>query len=206
MSAGGPLVAPLRARLACVALLATATAVPAQPADPDWPCVQAKVPSLTPAVVWAGPPLEAGLDWEADAEVAALVERLSQRRVAVEEAEREIEAFAERAGAPRLTLLFAGLFERMNAERSEVVAGIERYARRQVSEAQRIRTEAAALERRRAEAPPEEVAAAQEDLAWAIRVFDERRGALGYACEVPRLIEQRLFALGRTIAAGIEEG
>ena len=203
MRAEGLLVAPLRARLAAGALLLAMPAA-AQPTGFDWPCVQAKVPTLTPAVVWAGPPFEEGLDWEMDVEVASLVERLSQRRVPEEEALAEIGAFAAGADAGRLTLLFAGLFERMNAERSDVVAGIERYARRQISEADRIRAQASALERRRGEAGAEEIAAAEDDLAWAIRVFDDRRDALGYACEVPRLIEQRLFALGRAIAAAVE--
>lgn len=193
----GPLVA-------CVLL---AGAAGAQPVDPDWPCVQRKVPSLTPAVVWAGPPFEEGeLDWEADAEVAALAERLSQRRLPEEEAMEEARAFAAGAERERATLLFAGLFERMNAERSQVVSGIERYARRQVAEADAIRAEVSALERRRAEAAPEEVAEAEEALTWRIRVFDERRDNLVYACEVPRLVEQRLYALGRVIAGEIEGG
>ena len=206
MGSARPLAAPSRARLAAgVAFLVLTTlgAPGALAQEESWPCVQARVPSLTPAVVWAGPPFEEGLDWEEDAAVAALVGRLSQRRVPVEEAEAEIAAFAEEAGAERLTLLFAGLFETMDAERSAVVAGIERYARRQVAEADAIRAEAAALDGLRERADPAEITRAEEALDWRIRIFDERRGALGYACEVPRLIEQRLFSLGRTVASEI---
>ena len=193
---------------AALALVAGAAAAE----DADWPCVQAKVPTLTPAAVWTGPPMEEGAaDWAADAEVAALVARLSQRRVPIEEAEAEIDTFADALGddpADRLALLFAGLFETMDAERSDVIEGIERYARRQVAMAEAIREEASALDRRRAapDADPARIAEAEEALAWRIRVFDERRGSLPYACEVPRLIEQRLFALGRAIGARIEEG
>jgi hypothetical protein len=30
----------------------------ADPRYPDWPCVQAKVPEISLAAVWAGPPLD----------------------------------------------------------------------------------------------------------------------------------------------------
>src|SRR4051812_12032042 len=58
---GGMRTAPFL--LAC--LLAT---VAAAPADPDWPCVQRLVPTLTAATLWAGPAPKG--DWHADKEVA----------------------------------------------------------------------------------------------------------------------------------------
>lgn len=178
--------------------------------DPDWPCVQRKVPTLTPAAVWTGPSFEEGGAWADDLVVAPLVGRLSQRRVPLEEAEAEVEALAGGAdGTPeRLALLFAGLFEVMNAERSEVVEGIERYARRTVAMADTIREESAALDRLRSDpqADPAAVAEAEALMTWRLRTFDDRRDSLGYACEVPRLIEQRLFALGRAIGGQIDEG
>ena len=42
-------------------LVVTATLGGAHAADPrypDWPCVQAKVPEISLAAVWAGPPLD----------------------------------------------------------------------------------------------------------------------------------------------------
>ena len=38
---------------------------------------------------------------------------------------------------------------------------------------------------------------------WDTRVFEDRRRALTYVCEAPVLIEQRLGALARTIAAAM---
>lgn len=204
--------------VAAAALLATLSAAPlgAQPAGgeaPDWPCVQRKVPSLTPATIWTGPAIEtAGADWEADGEVAELVGRLNQRRLPVEEAEAEIAAFAESLAEDereeRLTRLFAGLFETMNAERSEIMEGIERYARRQRELAEEVRREAAELGEARAapDADPAALAEAQATLDFRIRAYNERRASLTYACEVPRLVEQRLFALGRAISAEIAGG
>jgi hypothetical protein len=53
----------------------------ADPRYPDWPCVQAKVPEVSLAAVWAGPELGDATDkWKEDMAVSALVERLAARR------------------------------------------------------------------------------------------------------------------------------
>lgn len=191
------------AAFAVVAVLSTpavAVAQGAPQADADWPCVQRKVPTLTPAAIWTGPSLEQAGEWTDDAEVADLVRRLSQRRTPLEEAQAEIEAFAETldpsAREERLTLLFAGLFDTMNAERGDIIDGIERYARRQRAMAEDIRAEAQRID---AAGEGGSTVEAREKLRWEQRIFDERRKSLPYICEAPRLVEQRLFALGRTI-------
>lgn len=196
-----------------LAVLAGAPPSLAQPAgDPDWPCVQRKVPALSPAAVWSGPPIEAlAGEWRHDAEVSALVERLSQRRLELDEARSEIAAFA--ASLPpaererRLTLLFAGLFDTMDAERSTIIAGIGRFARRMRDLAAEIRT--AARDLAEARATPGATAATLDErqlaLDWQTRIFNERRSTLSYVCDAPRLVEQRLFALGRAIAAELDK-
>jgi hypothetical protein len=78
-------------RAACAAvLLAMFGFGPAEAADPrypDWPCVQAKVPELSPAALWAGPPLDdAAKAWANDPKIKDLVPRLAARRVPVEDA------------------------------------------------------------------------------------------------------------------------
>ena len=46
----------------------------ADPRYPDWPCAQAKVPEISLAAVWAGPPLDdVSGKWKDDATVSALV-------------------------------------------------------------------------------------------------------------------------------------
>ena len=197
--------------VAMAGMLAAAPARAAADGAADWPCQQRKVPSLTPAAVWSGPAIDPeSLDWRADPEVAEFAARLSQRRLPMEEAEAEIAAFAEAQGdeaAARLTLLFAALFETMNAERGQILDGIERYARRQREMAKSVRTMAADLGtlRRSADADPQKVSEAQTALEWQTRIFNERRASLPYVCEVPRFVEQRLFALGRIIAGEIPE-
>ena len=39
---------------------------------------------------------------------------------------------------------------------------------------------------------------------WDTRIFEDRRKTIGYVCEVPDLIERRLFALGRAIQQALE--
>jgi len=62
----------MRRRIAIGALLAVAASteccLAADSRYPDWPCAQAKVPDISLAAVWAGPPLdEAANKWKDDA-------------------------------------------------------------------------------------------------------------------------------------------
>jgi hypothetical protein len=183
----------------------TPQAATAQSADADWPCVQRKVPSLSAASMWPGLDERAlAADWRADPEVASLVTRVAPRRVSVEEAQEAVRSFAAGLGErkqERLTLLFLGLFQTLDAERSEVMRGIERFARRQTQMAGRILADRARLEdaRQGGEAAPADVTERSAQLTAAIRVFEDRRASLTYVCDVPRVIEQRLFTLARAI-------
>src|SRR5207244_5546498 len=109
--------------------------VAADPRYPDWPCAQAKVPEVSLTAVWAGPPLdEAVQKWKDDTRVSALVPRLAARRVPLNEAEKIITDFLSSSAADKTAtgkLLFAGLFDTMNAQRSQVMGGLERVTRKQ---------------------------------------------------------------------------
>jgi hypothetical protein len=185
-------------------------ALAADPRNPDWPCVQVKVPELSVAAVWAGPPLDdVGRTWEDDAKVRDLVARLAARRLPLEEAQKAAAEFVAASGDARrqqARLLFAGLFDSLNRLRAEVINGIERYTRRQREFAGQVRTKTLKL-REMQDAPnadPKEVEDLAEQVQWDTRIFEERRQTINYVCEVPVLIEQRLFALGRTIQEAME--
>jgi hypothetical protein len=173
--------------------------------DPDWPCQQIKVPELSPAAVWAGPPIDDALTrWRADNEIEELVGKLAPRRMPVEDASAAIADFAKGLSADaktdKLTLLFAGLFATLNGERTEVMAGIDRYGRKQKGLAEQIRAEQSRLsDLNSSSSDPQQASALNDQLVWETRVFNDRRGALSSVCEVPTLIEQRVFALGRAI-------
>jgi hypothetical protein len=193
----------LAAGLAFGVTLGAAAAAPSR--DPDWPCQQIKVPQLSLAAVWSGPPLDAHQDdWRQDQQVVELIHDVAQRRVPIEQAQADIRAFAARAGDQRqaqLLRLLAGLFTVLNDERSTVVAGLDRSGVRQKELAARLRSDNEKLRSMQADhaADAGEVNQMTQRTTWEAQVFQDRRQALSYACDVPGKIEQRLFALARTI-------
>src|SRR5882672_6836362 len=92
----------------------------ADPRYPDWPCSQAKVPEISLAAVWAGPPLDdVANKWKDDAKVAALVAKLAVRRTPLEDAQKAITEFLSGSAADKSAagkLLFSGLFDALNSQ------------------------------------------------------------------------------------------
>ncbi|MEH2471607.1 hypothetical protein V1281_007206 [Nitrobacteraceae bacterium AZCC 2161] len=182
----------------------------ADPRYPDWPCAQAKVPEVSLAAVWAGPPLDdVANKWKDDATVNALVSRLAARRTPLEEAEKTIAEFLSGATPEkheRGKLLFAGLFDTLNAQRSSVMNGLERVTRKQREAADSIRAETLAMHALQDQMTPDALKIEQlgNQLLWQTRIFEDRRRVIKFVCEVPVAIDQRLFALGRMIQQGIE--
>jgi len=194
-------------------LVACAAHDPARAADsryPDWPCVQAKVPELSVVAMWAGPPLDdAAKAWENDPKIKDLVPRLAARRVPLADAEKSVAEFVTGSAAERehkAKLLFAGLFDRLNRERTEVMNGIERLNRRQQELADKLRADIAELHKVQDAPAPDAAKLAQmsQQVEWSTRIFEDRRKSIRFVCEVPVLIEQRLFALGRVVQQAME--
>jgi len=188
---------------------APAEAAPPGARDPDWPCQQIKVPQLSLASIWSGPPLDEQTAWEQDQEVASAVHRLVQRRVPVEEAQDDIRSFAKQAGdqkRQKLQALAVGLFSVLNAERESVIAGLDRFGRRQKQLAEAVRADNAKLRALQADAGSDSGDASRmaDQVTWEARVFDERHQTLSYVCDVPARIEQRLFTLAQTIQQQLE--
>ncbi|NJM35426.1 MAG: hypothetical protein HC850_12750 [Rhodomicrobium sp.] len=204
------LIAPLAL---CIAAAAGQPAFAAASNDPDWPCIQRKVPHISPGMVWAGPPVdEADRSWEKSDELSDLVGRLAQRRLPVEESEPLIEAFAKQhAGdkARQLTLLFTGLLQTINRERDDIMTGISRYARQQRTRAEKIkelrdRLSALSGKSQLTESERAKRDTLEEQLSWETRIYDERAASLTYVCDSPRILEQRLFSLARYIQAQLD--
>jgi hypothetical protein len=199
--------------LLAVCILMLGRAPPASAADPrypNWPCSQIKVPELSVAAIWTGPPIDnVGDTWEADPQIKDLVARVAARRTPLDDAEKTITEFLATATPDKQTkgkLLFAGLFTTLNRERSVVMNGIERFSQRQQRVADRIKAEAGEMQTlqntpNRDEAKVEELTNA---IHWDTRVFEDQRRTISYVCEVPTIIERRLGALARAIQQSIE--
>jgi hypothetical protein len=199
------------------AILATALLVPvavgaAPPGhrDPDWPCEQIKVPELSLAAVWAGPPVDPQhSNWQNDQEVADLVQQITPRREPIDQAMKLIQDFAQRAGnqkQDKLLKVLSGVFTTLGHERDSVMAGLDRFGRRQKELAAQIRDDNDQLHALQADrsSPADKVNQLTQQVTWEFEVFQDRRQALSYACAVPAKIEQRLFALARTIENALQ--
>ncbi|MNL71404.1 hypothetical protein D3C87_1965490 [compost metagenome] len=94
----------------------------------------------------------------------------------------------------------------MNQERSQVISGIARYARGQRDMAEFLRQETSAVDalRSKPDVDPNELARRSDRLVFQTRVFQERAQSLSFVCEVPTLVEQRLYALAKTIERMLE--
>jgi hypothetical protein len=192
------------------AVLASPGTFAADPRYPDWPCRQIKVPELSVAAIWAGPPIDdVGKTWENDTQIRDIVARVSARRTPIEEAEKAATDFL--AADPkdkqtRAKLLFAGVFATLNHERTDVMNGIERFSKQEKAFAEQIRSKARQV--RELEDDPNRDQAKLDELGnainWDRRIFEERRKTISYVCEVPTVIEQRLGALARAIQQSLE--
>jgi hypothetical protein len=195
---------------AALSLAALAGARAADPRYPDWPCNQIKVPEMSVAAMWTGPSIDdVGDAWEKDPAIKDLVAKLAARRTPLEDAEKTVADTITGSAAERQQkgkLLFAGLFQTLNRERGEVMNGIERFSRKQKEFADQIRATIFQL-RELQDAPGHDENKVNEfasRVEWDTRIFDERQRSVGYVCEVPVLIEQRLFALARAIQQSLE--
>ncbi len=174
----------------------------------EWPCEAPLRGEMSIGAMWQGPdPATAQEEWRKTQAVVALVNEIAPRRVPQNEALASVRRFAagyqgeERARI--MTQVFAGVFETLSSERSQIVRGIKRFYRRQEALARRMEEGWKAL----GEIDPnttdpklaEQRADLQQMIDWDCRVFDDRQRLLPVVCEQPRVIEQRVFALSRAI-------
>jgi hypothetical protein len=177
------------------------------PARSEWPCEQVERPEISVGSVWHGPSPEAAAEtWRDDAAVAAMVEQVGPRRMPQDQAIAAIHRFAAGYKQDRpavLTALFAGLFETMGDERSQIIRGIKHFNSRQDSLSERIQEGWKQLDGFDANSTDPKVVeqrvALQQTIDWDSRVFDDREHLLPEICQQPSVIEQRLFALSRAI-------
>jgi hypothetical protein len=193
----------------CVAVaMAASVTQPAfalDPRYPDWPCQQLKVPEISIASVWTGPSIEAAdREKSADPKEAELVSRLAARRTPIEDARKLIADYVvgtSEEKQQKAKTLFAALYSTLNAQRDQVMNGIERFSRKQKTMAEEIREKAQKM-REIQDKPDADQAQSNElasQLSWQTRIFEDRRKSTSYVCDVPVLIEKRLFDLGSAI-------
>ena len=194
-----------------LSLLASGVHAAPRTVDPDWPCQQVKVAELSLGAFWGGPSVDLShAAWRGDPATVALVGEVTQRRLPLEDAQRRIDAFAKRDGIDRaaaLTNLLAGVFTELNAERESVMAGLGRFGQRQKALAENLRAEGEALRTAQSASASSDAATVSDltqRLNWDVQLFEARRQSLSIACNIPSVIEQRLFALSRAIQQDLD--
>jgi hypothetical protein len=137
------------------------------------------------------------------------VEKLAPRRQPIEQAQTALHDFAQHAGPDKqrqLLQVLVGLFNVLDQERGSVIAGLDRFGGRQKELAVQVRTDNEKLRELQSALAPDAQAIQQmtQQVTWEVQVFQDRRQALTYACDVPGKIEQRLFSLARQIQTELE--
>ena len=184
------------------------SALALDPRYPDWPCQQLKVPGISIASVWTGPSIEAErhqADRCGDSRTRRAAGRPPYPDGGRAETDRGLLAGTNEEKQQKAKTLFAALYSTLNAQRDEVMSGIERFSRKQKAMAEDIREETRKL-RDMQDKPDADQAQIEElanQLAWQTRIFEDRRKSTSYVCDVPVLIEKRLFDLGSAIQGAL---
>ena len=183
----------------------TQSAFALDPRYPDWPCQQLKVPEISIASVWNGPSIDAiDTTKPADPKQAELVAHLVARRTPIEDARKLIADYlvgTDEEKQQKAKRLFAALYSTLNGQRDQVMNGIERFSRKQKGMAEEIRAKAQKMRQiqDKLDGDPAQSSELASELSWQTRIFEDRRRSTSYICDVPVLIEKRLFDLGSTI-------
>jgi hypothetical protein len=209
-----------RRRLAAAAAVSAAlvltsvgtAAAAARGEDPDWPCRQRLVSTLTAATFWSGPTPDADADWRADPAVAALVQRITPRNVPVAEGEKAIGAFLDGLAPEQrnreVPLAFAGLLDETNRERTDLISRIKQFTRRQRSLAdliERLTAELNGIPENAAGADAERRADLEQRRFFTTKAFQDAERTIRYACDAPVQLEARLGAYARRLQAALND-
>lgn len=190
----------LAAAILCLLPRMIAAAPPS--ADPDWPCQQPLVPSVSLGMVWDGPPLDMVGDWRSEPAVAALVAAISPREISVDDGKAAIARFL-RAPHPNrarsIKRAVAGLLEENNTARTRVIAQIKMLAERQRGLADTV----SQLTTEWDKAGKDSDADLVERWTFTERTYYEMQRTMRYACEVPAQLDQRLGIYAKALQAGL---
>jgi len=200
------------AALAALCCLAAAAARAAPPVtDPDWPCQQPLMPTVSAAALWSGGGADAAADWQAAPEVAALVKRIAPRAVAAADGVAAIADFAQplspEARQRLLPLVFSGLVAETNDARSLLIAKLKEFGARQRNLSALVARLTAEFDAITAEAQGDDArrrADLAERMTYTTRAFEGMQRTLRYACEAPVALEARLGAYARALQKALK--
>ncbi len=177
--------------------------------DPTWPCIQRKVETLSPALMWPYPLSDDPVPIRLKKAVNDLAGALALRRIEIETLRSEVEAFVdEHGGDPQLLgHVFEGSFENLNKRRGRIIRGIGKFSLSQIALSEQIDQRRVAFDEALAADEPDYdlIDKLEEKLDWDQVIFTDRSQSITYLCETPQLIERRLFAIAQMLASVAED-
>ncbi len=194
-------------RIAWLGVSAMALGAAGPPIDPNWPCVQRLVPSLTASTLWGGH--DAAGDWRANPQVATVVAAVSPRGISAQDGAARLDRFVAtvpNADRPaQLALVFAGLVDETNLQRAQVIERLRGIAQRQRTLTELTSRITAELRALPVDAPVGQREEIVSRRAFLIREYEDIERTIRYACEVPVQMEAKLGTLAQTLQRGLAD-
>ena len=168
--------------------------------NPDWPCAQRLVETLSAGSYWTGP-LAPNPDWRNDEPLFTLVTELVDRDTPDADGVARLSSYADavppRQRASNLPALFSALVDQTNDQRTPLIQRLEQLGRRQRGMGDTIGAISTKIDAMAAADPHRDDLAGERDLD--VRAFQETQHTMRYACEVPPAMERRLGLYARTL-------
>ncbi len=198
--------------LAVLGLAVSGLTMPAHAADysdPTWPCVQRKVETLSPGIMWPFPLQQKAetADEQILQDSADLADTLALRRIDLTDVEGSVQEFVDaHGGSPEiLGLVFEQVFDSLSTRRTRIINGIGDFSLGQISLSKRVDSVRAQMDIALAAADPDydRIDALEEQLDWDQVIYTDRQRSITYLCETPTLLERRLFSIAQMLQSYI---
>jgi hypothetical protein len=199
------------ATLAGVVVCGPAWAQP-KPADPNWPCEQLLVPTLSAGSYWSGTPVPHGdTSWRDDPKLTTIVTTAVDRDTPDDEVKKDLVTYADAVPAAQrgkaVARLFGFIVDDANDERQHIIDRLDDLSQRQKNlsvEIDGISKQIDAIPENATGDAATQRAALMGQRDFNIRTFQETQHTVHYACEVPGTFDQRLGLIARTLEATVK--
>ncbi len=185
----------IRATLLAICLAGAALPARAQipGQNPDWPCAQRLVETLSAGSYWNGP-ITPNPDWRNDEAMFSLVTDLVDRDTpdadALAKLTQHVATIPPADRPHRLSALFAALVDQTNDVRTPLIQRLEQLGRRQRGMGDSIAALSNKIDTVPATDPHHDDLVGERD--FDVRAFQDTQHTMRYACEAPPAMERRL--------------
>jgi len=161
--------------------------------DPDWPCAQRLVPTLTAGAYWDGK-VPANTGWRDDDKLFPLVTDIVDRDTTDADGLAKLNAFADAIPvdqrATQLPAIFSAIVDQTNDERALLIQRIKQLGLRQRKMGDVVAAISTQVDATPPADPKHDTLAGERD--FDVRAFQETQHTMRYACEAPADMERRL--------------